>query len=77
MTENMKFTLECTEKLLCRHLEDLCNEVEENGGHVKDHMIIDGVKDCLKSLKCLKVLGAIGMGGEDGKQTAAVATPTK
>lgn len=52
MTERMKAVLERTEKKLCRHLEDLNDQVDQDGGRIKDHMILDGIKDCLESIKC-------------------------
>ena len=69
MTERMKAVLERTEKTLCRHLEDLNDQVDQDGGRIKDHMTLDGIKDSVKTLKCLKEL----MGGDGG---AADATPS-
>ena len=43
--------LERTEHTLRRHLEDLNDQVEANNGRIKDHMVLDGFKDCLKGLK--------------------------
>ena len=51
MTERMKKVLERTEETLCRHLEDLNDMVDVDGGRIKDHMTLDGIKDCVKSLK--------------------------
>ncbi|MBO7550700.1 MAG: hypothetical protein J6T62_04145 [Fibrobacter sp.] len=53
MTERMKKVLERTEETLCRHLEDLNDMVDVDGGRIKDHMTLDGIKDCVKSLKNL------------------------
>ena len=53
MTERMKKVLERTEETLCRHLEDLNDLVDVDGGRIKDHMTLDGIKDCVKSLKNL------------------------
>ncbi len=53
MDERMKEALERTQKTLCRHLEDLNDQVEQDGGRIKDHMTLDGIKDCVKSLKNL------------------------
>lgn len=53
MTDRMKSVLERTEKTLCRHLEDLNDEVEQDGGRIKNHMTLDGIKDVLKSVHCL------------------------
>lgn len=36
-----------------RHLEDLNDEIDRHGGHIMDHMVLDGIKDVMKSLKCL------------------------
>lgn len=52
MTERMKTVLERTENTLCRHLEDLNDQIEKDGGRIKDHMSLDGIKDCLESIKC-------------------------
>ena len=54
MTDRMKAVLERTEKTLCRHLEDLNDQVDQDGGRIKDHMVLDGIKDVLKSVLCLK-----------------------
>ena len=53
MNDRMKAVLERTEKTLCRHLEDLNDEVEQDGGRIKNHMTLDGIKDVLKSVRCL------------------------
>ena len=60
MTERMKTVLERTEKTLCRHLEDLNDQVDQDGGRIKDHMVLDGIKDSVKSLRCIKELMAEG-----------------
>lgn len=69
MTDRMKAVLERTEKTLCRHLEDLNDEVEQDGGRIKNHMTLDGIKDVLKSVRCLMDI----MKG-NGSATAAKAT---
>lgn len=53
MTERMKKVLERTEETLCRHLEDLIDQVDVDNGRIKDHMTLDGIKDVLKSVRCL------------------------
>lgn len=53
MNERMKKVLERTEETLCRHLEDLNDMVDVDNGRIKDHMTLDGIKDCVKSLKNL------------------------
>lgn len=68
MTERMKKVLERTDETLCRHLEDLNDMVDVDGGRIKDHMTLDGIKDCLKSLSFLK--GIIGNG--EAKATVTV-----
>ena len=54
MDERMKEALERTQKTLCRHLEDLNDQIGQDGGRIKDHMVLDGIKDVLKSVRCLK-----------------------
>lgn len=58
MDERMKLVLERTQKTLCRHLEDLNDQVDQDGGRVKDHMTLDGIKDSVRSLHCIKELMA-------------------
>lgn len=62
MTERMKTVLERTEKTLCRHLEDLNDQVEQDGGRIKDHMVLDGIKDSVKTLYHIKELMDHGNG---------------
>lgn len=69
MNERMKKVLERTEETLCRHLEDLNDMVDVDGGRIKDHMTLDGIKDCVKTLKNLSEV----MKG-NGSATAAKAT---
>ena len=56
MKERMKAVLERTQETLIRHLEDLNDQVEQDGGRIKDHMVVDGIKDSVKTLRCLKEL---------------------
>lgn len=56
MTERMKTVLERTENTLCRHLEDLNDQIEKDGGRIKDHMVLDGFKDSVKTLYRIKEL---------------------
>lgn len=51
MTDETKKTLERTERALCMHLDVLDEQIERAEGDVKDHMVIDGVKDAVKSIK--------------------------
>lgn len=76
MTE-MKETLERASKALCRHLEVLVEEVEKVDGHVKDHMTIDGIKDCVKALKDIKKIESMDGNADDAKQSAASAAVVK
>lgn len=59
MTERMKKVLERTEKTLTRHLEDLNDQVDVNNGRIKDHMVLDGIKDSLKGVRCCLELEAM------------------
>ena len=70
MTERMKTVLERTEKTLCRHLEDLNDQVDQDGGRIKDHMVLDGIKDVLKSVRCLTEIMPV-----NGDPVAAKAAP--
>lgn len=70
MTDRMKAVLERAEKTLCRHLEDLNDQVDQDGGRIKDHMVLDGIKDVLKSVRCLMEI----MPG-NGETVAAKAAP--
>ena len=56
MDERMKEALTRTKTTLCRHLEDLNDQVEQDGGRIKDHMTLDGIKDSVKALRCIKEL---------------------
>lgn len=76
MTE-MKETLERASKALCRHLEVLVEEVERVDGHVKDHMTIDGIKDCVKALKDIKKIESMDGNADAAKQPAASAAVVK
>lgn len=59
MDERMKNVLERTKETLTRHLEDLNDQVDVNNGRIKDHMVLDGIKDSLKSVRCCLELEAI------------------
>lgn len=69
MDEKMKEVLERTKKTLCRHLEDLNDQIEQDGGRIKKHMVLDGIKDAVKSLKNLHEL--MGDTKTDAAKTAA------
>jgi len=58
MKERMKEVLERTQENLCRHLEDLNDQIDQDGGRIKDHMVVDGIKDSIKTLRCIKELMA-------------------
>lgn len=75
MNERMKEALERTQKTLCRHLEDLNDQVEQDGGRIKDHMVLDGIKDSVKSLHCIKELVAEDTDSMTAK-TAAKTVPS-
>ena len=73
MTDRMKAVLERTEKTLCRHLEDLNDQVDQDGGRIKDHMVLDGIKDVLKSVRCL--IEIMPVNGETVAAKASKAIP--
>lgn len=73
MTDRMKAVLERTEKTLCRHLEDLNDQVDQDGGRIKDHMVLDGIKDSVKSLCCIKELMTEGAEAPTAKTAAKTA----
>jgi hypothetical protein len=73
MTEEMKKILDRAETMMCNHINDLIDEVDANGGHVKDHMTVDGVKDAVKTIKdSMKIKMMDG-----GKQPAATVSVVK
>lgn len=59
MDERMKKVLERTEETLVRHLEDINDQVDVNNGRIKDHMVLDGIKDSLKGVRCCLELVAM------------------
>lgn len=75
MNERVKMVLERTEKTLCRHLEDLNDQVEQDGGRIKDHMVLDGFKDSVKTLRCIKELMDHGSGETTVAKAAAKPAP--
>ena len=67
MDERTTEALARTWKHLVRHLEDLNDEVDQADGRIKDHMVVDGMKDCVKTIRCIREL--VGGGAheeEDG-----------
>jgi len=50
--------MERTKEHLLRHLEDLNDQIDQDGGRISDHKDLDGIKDVLKALHCLKELTA-------------------
>mgnify|MGYP007115397225 CR=1 FL=1 len=73
MTERMKKVLERTEETLCRHLEDLNDMVDVGNGRIKDHMTLDGIKDCVKTLKDLSEVMKGNGSASAAKATASAA----
>jgi len=59
MEERLKKVLERTENTLVLHLEDLNDQVDVNNGRIKDHMVLDGIKDSLKGVRCCLELEAM------------------
>ena len=60
MDARMKEALCRTKKHLVRHLEDLNDEIDQADGRIKDHMVLDGLKDCAKTLRCIGELMSEG-----------------
>lgn len=77
MTEKLKETLERTERALCMHLDVLDAEIEKANGDVKDHMIIDGVNDAVKSIKNIHETMMMGNGNGTAKQSTATVSTVK
>ena len=73
MDARMKEALERTKKTLCRHLEDLNDGVEQDGGRIKDHMVVDGMKDCVKTIRCIGEMMSEDAEHENGAAAAKVA----
>jgi len=69
----LKETLERTGKAICRHLEVLVEDVEKVDGRVKDHMTIDGIKDCVKTLKDINAIVSIDNSADVVKLPASAA----
>lgn len=67
MDAHMKEALCRTKKHLVRHLEDLNDEIDRDDGRIKDHMVVDGLKDCVKTLCRIKeLLGGAESETQDG-----------
>jgi hypothetical protein len=77
MTEKTKETLERTERALCMHLDVLDGEIERAGGDVKNHMVIDGVKDAVKSIRNIHETMMMSNGNVAAKQAAVTVTAVK
>lgn len=77
MTEETKKTLERTERALCMHLDVLDEQIERAEGDVKDHMVIDGVKDAVKSIKNIHETMMMENGNGASKQTSATVSTVK
>lgn len=69
----LKETLGRTGKAICRHLEVLVEEVEKVDGHVNDHMTIDGIKDCVKTLKDINAIVPMDDSADVAKPAASAA----
>lgn len=70
MDARMKEVLERTQKNLVRHLEDLNDQVDQDGGRIKDHMVVDGMKDGVKTLRCIGEMMSEDEGHENGSAAA-------
>ena len=56
MEESEKNTIVKTKWTLLRNLDCINEFVDANGLPIDDHMILDDIKDSLKSLRCIKEL---------------------
>lgn len=56
MDDTSKKMLERTRDTLNRHLEDLNDEVDSNGGRISDPCVLDGISTALRSLTCINGL---------------------
>lgn len=56
LDERAKEALGRTWNHLVRHLEDLNDEIDQAEGRIKDHMDLDGLKDCVKTMRCIRDL---------------------
>ena len=77
MTEEKKKTLERAENAIFIHLDVLCGDVEAVEGHVKNHLTIDGIKDCTKALKNIMEIKMMDSGNSAPKQPAATVSVVK
>lgn len=66
MEARMKEALMRTQKTLVRHLEDLNDEIDQDGGRIKDHMNLDGIKDATGTLRCIHEMMAFESNGDAG-----------
>lgn len=53
MDETEKKVLARTKENLLRNLDAINGHVEQDGFPVEDHMVVDDIKDCVKSLRCI------------------------
>ena len=51
-----KDTLERTRRALERHLEDLMDEIDQNGGRISSRKVLVGIHDALDSMSHLDAL---------------------
>lgn len=82
MDERTKQALKRTWKHLVRHLEDLNDEIDQDDGRIKDHMALDSLKDCVKTMRCIKDLmaedkAAEGDEGSESEPETPVAAKSK
>lgn len=75
MDERKKMVLMRTDEHLVRHLEDLNDEIDRADGRIKDHMVLDGIKDAVKTLHCIgEMTGDTSGAGVPFQKARAVAT---
>lgn len=73
MTDKLKHELERAEGFICRHLEDLNDMVEQDGGRIKHHMTLDAYRDCIKYVKDYTEIMKGNGSASVAKATASVA----
>lgn len=74
----MKEALKRTKKHLVRHLEDINDEIDQDNGRIKNHMLLDGIKDDVKTLACLeKLMKSEGDEGEESPEEGEETTVSR
>ena len=77
MNARTKEALMRTQEHLVRHLEDLNDQSDGDGERIKDHMVVDGLKDSVKTLRCLHEMLGEGSSESAAAENAAAFTKVK